>query len=259
MSEASSAKIDIKTAGGQSVKAIHKTPLTLSPIEREKTLIIMLHGFPGHKAAQNDLFADLEFILLDKEFHTLRFDFRGCGQSEGYEEDLTFASVREDIESVIRWAEKTGYKDFVFIAEGLGATFGMLNIPLSLRCFVMLWPGLNLKFLAKSLFHSEDFQTEWKEQGYAVLDNHHIGTRFIRELKTVNLAPACKEVVMPTLILQGAEDKLYPVEQLNLARKHIVSKRFEITTFHDGEHGLPALNHRKMVFFHITQFLNKYM
>ena len=63
---------------------------------------------------------------------------------------------------------------------------------------------------------------------------------------------------MPTLILQGVRDEITPIETLDLARGHIRSKRLEITTFHDGEHGLHKLNHRKSMFFHITQFIEKF-
>ncbi len=130
---------------------------------------------------------------------------------------------------------------------------------LGVVCQVMLWPALNLPYLAKSYFQSETIDESAKKDGFVLLDHNRIGLDFIKELQTIALGNYMRDVSMPVLILQGSDDDIFPMQQLDIARKYMSSKRIEITTFHDGGHGLPAENHRKMMFYHIQQFLQKYV
>jgi len=66
------------------ISAFHCAPEHPVHEGRNNTLVIMAHGFPGgHKEAHEDLFGDLEFLFNQFGYQTLRFDFRGCGNSEG--------------------------------------------------------------------------------------------------------------------------------------------------------------------------------
>lgn len=241
-----------------SIAGIHNKPAERSLAELDRKLIIMIHGFPGHKAGHSDLYADLEYILVDKGFHTLRFDFIGCGNSSGEQEDFSLSLAKECLNAIKKWAKNNSYKELSFISEGLGSTIAMLNMELNLSCQVMLWPGFDPQYLAKTIFKSETITDKDKKVGHVVQDHNRIGIPFIHELQKTNLKPFFKDVVMPVLIIHGSADDRYPVEHLNIARNELVSKRIEITTFHEADHGLPELDHRKSMFFHITQFLEKF-
>ncbi len=226
------------------------------PSALRKTLVIMAHGFPGHRAGNNDLYGDVEFLLAEKGLHTLRFDFRGCGDSDGLPEDFTMSSAIEDFQNVMYWGRDKGFKNFILIGEGLGASLAVLNMELNVNGLILLWPVLDMKAHSQHVFGKPD--SEAKKKGYIEHESQRVGLDFLRELEKVDMVHGLEVVRAPTLILHGAEDKIVPVGQLDLARKHIRSDRIEITTFHDGEHGLPKLNHRKMMFYHITQFIEKY-
>ena len=94
--------------------------------------------------------------------------------------------------------------------------------------------------------------------GYITMDDQRIGLPFLKELAKTDIIYALKETYMPTLIMQGAKDDITPASQLDFARTYIPSKRIEITTFQDGGHGLEQLNHRKMMFYHTMQFMEKF-
>ncbi len=238
--------------------AIHKKPEEQSLANFNRKLILLIHGFPGHKSGHSDLYADLEYILTDRGFHTLRFDFLGCGKSSGHQKDFTLRKAKESLDAVKRWAIEKGYKELIFISEGLGSTIAMLNMEFNLKCQVMLWPGLDPQFLAKNLFHADKIPEQSFESGYDVQDYNYISIDFIKELSKMNLKPFFRDIVMPVLILHGSEDARYPIEQLNIARREMASKRIEIMTFHEGRHGLPELRHRKAMFSQISEFLEKF-
>ena len=250
--------ITINVNDQENLTAIHKKPAEQSLADLDRKLVLLIHGFPGHKAGHSDLYADLEFILVDKGFHTLRFDFIGCGESSGEQQDFTLSKAKESLNAIKKWAKKNGYKEFVFVSEGLGSTIAILNMEINVTCQVMLWPGLDPQYLAKSLFQADKITNESKKTGYAMQGHNRIGVTFMKELFKTNLKPLFRDINMPVLIMHGSADDRYPVEHLSIARQEMVSKRIEITTFHEAEHGLPELDHRKSMFFHITQFLEKF-
>ncbi len=248
-------KVQIHATKNQSISALHRKPAG-TPLEgREKTLVIMAHGFPGHRAANNDLYGDLEFLLSDKGFHTLRFDFRGCGDSDGSSEEFTIGAACEDFQSVVHWAKNNKYRELIYIGEGLGAAISIMNVSMRVNSLILLWPVLDCETYAKA-FGKVDKKV--KDRGFLEHDGTRLGTAFLHELEKIDIVYAMQNVRVPTLIMHGAMDKMIPVEQLDLARANIRSERIEITTFHDGAEGLQKMNHRKMMFYHISQFIEKY-
>ena len=238
---------------------LHRKPIELSSRTVDETLVIMSHGFPGHKSAHNDMFGDVEFLIADKGFHSLRFDYRGCGESAGTAEHFTMKSASEDFQTVLFWAREHGYKRFVYIGEGLGATLAIQNHDLDVICRVMLWPALDLQEYRHCALKITEVSEDELAKGYVEYDRHRYGIDFLKELKKDALITPMRDLHSPVLIMHGAEDDKIPVGCLDLARAHMHSKRIEITTFHDGGHGLKKLNHRKSMFYHMQQFLEKYI
>jgi pimeloyl-ACP methyl ester carboxylesterase len=251
-------KVEILAGNKAYIRAAYSKPTEESMALRDELLVLMVHGFPGDKNVHGNLFLDLEFLLRDKGYHTLRFDFRGCGESDGREEDFTLSSAGEDFQNVLFWAKDQGYKRFITIGEGLGGAFCLLNIDHHSVCSILLWPYLDLPHIAKTLFRPEAIEEQSLKAGYILIGGKRIGIDLIKEMQKHDIVFAMKEAKIPLLVLHGAEDKTSPIEQLDLLRAHVGPKRLEITSFHDGEHGLTGLNHRKTMYYHIIQFIEKY-
>lgn len=241
------------TADGDGAAA----PATKSP--RTKTLIIMLHGFPGHKSAQNDVFGDLEFQIGRDGFHTLRFDFRGCGESEGKSEDFTMASATEDIHAIIEWARSFGYERFFFIGEGLGAALALMNAGPAVQGAVLLWPALDPRLTSLREALSAAGSKEAKAQGYVVWRDTKIGLPLLKEIKSFNPTRKLRNLKIPLLIQHGAADEEISPAQMELLRRHARSiRRIEMTTYEGAGHGLHGLQERQTMFYHVRQFLKRY-
>ena len=61
-------KIQIIAGQDQHLGALYRPCDDKNLPDRSELLIVMVHGFPGHKASNNDLYGDLEFLLADKGF-----------------------------------------------------------------------------------------------------------------------------------------------------------------------------------------------
>jgi len=216
-----------------SLSAVHATPNDPRAVDVNYRLVVVIQGL----YRDDSLYNDLEFLLVDKGFHTLRFDLLGSGDSHADDQDFTLRNAKLSMDAVKDWAQARGYRELIFISEGVGSIIATLNLALNVKCQVMLWPGLDPQYLADKIFK---------------------GQKIAKELMSVNLKADLKNVSMPVLMMHGSADDQYPIDHLNIARKHISSKRMEITSFHGGTHGLPDLAHRKSMFFHMTQFLEKF-
>lgn len=251
-----SKKITIPGPQGQQIAATITRHGDPDAPDTQKTLILMSHGFPGHKSANNDFLGDLEAMFSARGHDTLRFDYRGCGESDGREEDFTLREARADLECVQNWCLREGYSHFILIGEGLGASVAALSMGLNVKAFAMLWPVLEPKTYARHYLARA--VSAPGGHPYSDLDGHRIGHDFIREMKETDLVKTLKEIYCPTLIMHGSEDQVVPPAQLDLARGFIPARRIEITVFHDGDHGLTAPAHRKAMLYHIQQFVQKY-
>ncbi len=240
------------------LSACHSKPEGDHNVGLDELLVVMAHGFPGSQTGNLNLFPSIENVLSPMGFHCLRFDFRGCGDSDGEQQDFTLTSACEDFKSIRGWAKEQGYKRFIYIGEGLGAAVSLLNLEDEMACMVLMWPMLELETIAKSVFHADDIEDQWKKAGYALIDNQRISIQLLQELMHTKLLNIIGKSRAPILILHGAKDAVSPIEQLDTLRAHSAARRVEITSFQDGVHGLPDEEHRKMALYHLSQFIEKY-
>lgn len=241
------------------IQAIHSRPTEDSSAEWDSLLVIMLHDFPGSRNSKGNIFHDLEFLLRDKGYHTLRFDFRGCGESGGREEEFTLAVAGEDFQAALGWARENGYRRFIMIGEGLGAGVLLMNPVPATLCAILLWPMIDFPLIARTAFNTDDVEPDSAGASYITLSGHRIGLGLLHELYYTDIRPYLEKPQCATLVMHGVMDEIAPIDQLELLREDTANfQRLEITTFQDGAHGLLHLNHRKAMYFHIGQFIEKY-
>ncbi|MCB1530725.1 MAG: alpha/beta hydrolase [Rhodospirillales bacterium] len=238
------------------ISALLSPPTEIRPDQTDLPLVVMAHHFPGTKESHDDLFGDLEFLFNTSGLPSLRFDFRGCGQSSGRQEHFTLARAREDFDLVLHWAKKKGYKNIILVGEGLGARLALEKTGDNTMMLLLFWPLIDLPDYAKRHFDTENlFKTDGSAD-FIMIDRNKIGMHMIGEM--LDSPPfVFPKLEIPVLIQHGAQDTVVPVEQLDLL-KGMEARRLDITTYQDGGHGLPDPRHRKMIFFHIGQFLEKY-
>jgi uncharacterized protein len=67
---------------------------------------IFSHGFTGHRIGPGYLFVRLSRELAACGISSLRFDFRGAGESDGAFKDMTIQSMRADLLSAVRFIHR---------------------------------------------------------------------------------------------------------------------------------------------------------
>lgn len=225
----------------------------------EKPLIIMMHGFPGgHKSSCDDLYVEMEQRLTRMAYPSLRFDFRGCGESDGREEDFCLDHASADLNAVMQWAQHdAGHRSFILMGEAVGATVAAIGYkPGVVKALILLWPALILnqtKF--KALFTREKMlEGDKSTNGDVMFEGHKLGKPFINEIYQYDLTSTLEKIKAPTLIQHDTADAEIPLDQAYFGRDHIPGLE-DMAIFEGGNHGLRALNMRHHVFLNIEYFL----
>ena len=220
-------------------------------VEGDGTLVILLHDFPySHSRDHNNLYGDLRGIFYDHGFQSLIFDFQSCGESEGYEQEFSLETARENIQRVLKWAQRRGFRKFVFVASGASAALALEFADKDTRMVFLFWPAVDLASYAKRIFYDSD--------GKVAAKGRKIGGDLLTQMEAYDPATALKSLPVPVLIQYGAQDDVIGPEQIDLIKKGFNALRIDITSYADGGYGLTNPRHRDMIAHHIGQFLQKY-
>lgn len=177
--------------------------------------VLFLHGFTGTKVEPHRIFVKMARELAKSGIASLRFDFRGSGDSEGELQEMTILTEVADAHAAL---------NFAFSQKGVNGRMGV--IALSLGAVVaaslskhpridslVLWaPSLYpyKKFLAMA---TQKDHTSLKQRG--IIDHYAniIGKPFIEHLATVNPLQDLEQYNGPVLILHGTNDEDVPLAE----------------------------------------------
>ncbi|RMH35357.1 MAG: alpha/beta fold hydrolase [Nitrospirae bacterium] len=199
----------------------HRTAGVLAtPVLPTDTMVILCHGFLSDKNSQTN--RQITDLLVARNIATLRFDWFGCGESDGDFAEITISICREQLLRVIADARARGYTRLGLIGSSFGGLIALLIAPhvsdvvaLGLKCPVPDFPEmLRLRFGSSSM-------ENWKNAGaiaIPVLDGIppiRLQHRFYEDALTHNAYQAAHALSVPTFIVHGDRDQIVPVHQIH--------------------------------------------
>ena len=199
------------------IRAVLHTPDTAS-----WPLVILCHGFLSHKDSSK--YRQLAQIFARESIATLRFDFRGCGESEGLLSESSISRRWRDLQRVID--ESADMEDFDgrlgLMGSSLGGYLALLEVSHNskVRCSAVWSAPSHLLDLVKRL--PEVSPVEFSQECY-------------EDLLTVELLPRLKNV-QRVLIVHGQKDQQVPPEH--------ASSLYEVLAEPKALHILEGADHR---------------
>lgn len=186
-----------------------------TPDVATKSAVIFSHGFAGDKNGFRNRNIKIARRLCGNGFTVLRFDFRGCGASDGDFVDMTISSEADDLHASIDFIQKLGYEKFGVIGGSLGGTVCVLANDSRIKSMVLWAPPLALKesFL-KDKSISQQMINEAMTKGYTKYISRtgrgefEIGKDFVKEIQTLNIFDLIKKISCPLLIVHGDKDDI---------------------------------------------------
>ena len=178
-------------------------------------VVILVHGF-GTDKSEHGLFDKISRSLVKENFTCIRFDFSGCGESEGLFRKITLSQHKKDLKTIIDYVknnilgsgEKLGLFGFSY-----GAVIATVVAP-EVNCNIYASTSLNAKPIISKLFgrgYKPNEISVRTRSGGGVME---LDKEFWIDLEKYNFHRLVKRVKSPTLFIHGESDNFVKVADM---------------------------------------------
>lgn len=227
--------------------------------EKEKPpVVVICHGFQSTKTQQK--YIKLARRLRDDGFLVLRFDFEGCGDSEGDPKKLTIANEVLDLEVALKTVLKECDADsekVALVGDSLGAVVAALCVKKVNVGTLVFWnPAFNQKNLLKTWYTKEDVKVI-REEGAVCKKEKEIGKGYYLENKDKDYSNILSTISLPILIIHGAKDEDVLIEySQKLAQEH---QNVTLKVLPGTNHKIDDISSQEKAINITTRWLKKYL
>lgn len=196
-------------------------------------MVIFSHGFGGDMTFH--LFEPLLKNLNQIGIGVLRFDFNGCGESEGKFEDMTVPNEIMDLINVIAYVRELSVTNNISLlghSQGGVVTSmasGKCGYP-QIECEVLLSAAAVLRDDAlRGMTHGGHFDP-WhlNEDMYPVSGGHSIGRPYIQSAMTLPIYDTAEKYSGPALVINGMADVVVPYTYAERYHKVLKNSTLEL-------------------------------
>ena len=225
----------IKTTDNLNLSAI------IEETDNKDKIMIMCHGIRGQKY-ERGVFPDLAEELLKIGVASIRFDFRGHGESEGLDKDVTITKEKEDIESVIKYLKELGYKEIILEASSFAtAAASLIDYSKYDIKALVIWYGCPDLEITKqgNLFSLENKEIAERDGFYTSKSvstgkDFRFGKALFDEVYSIKLYENLSKLDLPIIFVHGKLDEVVPYEYVVKASE--MCKNAQLELIENGNH-----------------------
>jgi pimeloyl-ACP methyl ester carboxylesterase len=188
----------ITTDAGDRLAAVHHEPKT----RRADAWLVCCHGFVSDKSGS---YAGRCRRAAEEGYHAVRFDFRGCGGSDGAFVDQTLTSKIDDLRTVLDYFDAPAYVLF-------GSSFGAKT---AFHAAVTTDHAIRAVAGRAPLTYNRAFagvREEVERDGeYAYDADHVVNAAFFAAFDRYAFADVTSRLDVPVALFHGAADESVPV------------------------------------------------
>jgi dipeptidyl aminopeptidase/acylaminoacyl peptidase len=191
---------------------------------------LLLHGFTGTKVEAHRMFVKLSRLLARRGIGSLRFDFRGSGDSGGEFEDMSLRTQIADATEAIRFLarhKRVNSRRLALVGMSFGAAVAAYVMGRERHRFksLVLWAPV-----AEGTGILDDLSTpeavvSLAEGGIADHEGNLVGVQFIRQFADMKPLREVVKARCPVLIVHGAKDDTVPVAHSDMYEAALRSPR----------------------------------
>lgn len=183
-------------------------------------VVIICHGFGSN--CQTPLLTAIANDVVEQGMIAVRFDFNGCGKSEGLFQDMTVPNEIEDLKHVIDWARKQSWTENISLvghSQGgvvVSMTSGELGAK-EIKCEALLAPAAVLRDDAiRGITRGANYDPYHLEGDYVELPGRSdvpglkLGKAYIETAMHLPIYETAANYTGPALIIHGVHDQIVP-------------------------------------------------
>lgn len=207
----------------------------LPDLNNKHPVVVMLHGFTGDHITSAFKFPRLSRRLVKRGIATIRFDFRGSGDSEGRFEDMTPLTELRDAREVLEYVRSQPFYNgsMGLVGYSLGGMIASLLAPSERDVkSVCLWSPavLNLELFEEL---SKDLESRLDEDGFLDIGGLRISRRFKDDALSIDASAELAKFSGDVLIVHGTEDETVPFGPVS---KYAKNHKFQLHAIEGGDH-----------------------
>ena len=172
-------------------------------------IVIIIHGLFCTKNSR------LYVLISDfLEFNSIRFDFEGCGDSEGETYISNYLKEVENVHSVVLWCRSQGYDVLAIIGHSKGANNAIIYSALydDVSNYICLAPRLIMTINSPMLNY---YQNDIINKGITAVKikakEYFITKEHIKEKNELDMRKYCENAKNTILLIHGDNDEVIPI------------------------------------------------
>jgi len=189
---------------------------TIPSVKKDKyPTVILVHGF-GVTKEEGGMFDEIAGHLAESGMLVYRFDFSGCGESEGDYSETSLTKLSSDLDIILKFVReqpKVDSSKLGILGQSMGTATTFTLAPQA-ACMIMMG---SVAYLWKSLiryfgdgYNPTGVSTRSRSSGRVT----HIKPQFWKDSKNHNLLSSITKITCPILFIHGSEDTTVPLSDM---------------------------------------------
>ncbi len=245
-------KVSILNENNEKLVGIETTP----SIEKTKyPTVILVHGFG---AAKEGMFDNIAKNLSEVGILVFRFDFSGCGESEGDYSETSLSKLKSDLSKILEFVKSQPKIDTQKIGI-LGQSFGTattITLEPKVKCLIMMGSSSHPKEILIKLFgdgyNPDGISTRINSNGVII----KVKPQFWKDFENHKLLESIKMIHCPILFIHGEKDDKVPISEMEVYFENANEPKEKIIIEGD-DHGLRP--HRDKMYRIVVDWFKKYL
>ncbi len=238
--------------------------LTLPEKVKRPPVVILAHGFCGNKN-EKGFFVQAAKSFYKHGYAVIRFDFRGCGNSDGDFVNVRLADKRLDLTATVDFIKSQNKlldsDRIAFVGFSLGATLGLLSDIPDFKTLAFWSPAF---FPCNDMYPryiNEDVVREINQKGYFVKSNLKVSKLFLEDLALCDTTTQIESIDKPVLVIHGRKDKRISWKSTEIAFNMLKQKNNDklIKYIDDGHSFKENLSNRSVVINSTIKWFDYYL
>jgi len=229
-----------------------KTTIT-QPSKSTQSAFVLAHGITVDRD-EGGFYSKLARLLSYKGILSLRFDFRGHGESACKSSDMTISGEIKDLRAAVNHINDNYCNRVGIIATSFGASIAILLAAKNQTLFkrmALLCPVLDYHrtFLkpetewAQEYFYPEAIK-KWFDNGQLNLSGFMLGSKLADDMRKYHPEKELRSLNMPILIIHGTADSMVPYD---VSKSSVLSSNnIKFVPIKGADHGF--LGYRERVY-----------